>query len=102
VNTQSLKPGAARPKAGGGDTAWMSFTLELSDASKLTKVLRDISEVFAKEKMNVTGVHSQSVRDADGKTAWMTFTIEVADASRLRGVLAQVARVNGVRNVRRK
>lgn len=45
VNTQSLKPGAAKPKAGGGDTAWMSFTLELSDASRLTKVLRELCAI---------------------------------------------------------
>jgi len=45
VNTQSLKPGAAKPRPGGGDTAWMSFTLELSDASKLNKVLRDLCAI---------------------------------------------------------
>lgn len=45
VNTQSLKPGAARPRAGGGDTAWMSFTLELSDASRLAKVLRELCAI---------------------------------------------------------
>ncbi|MFG6489290.1 RelA/SpoT family protein [Roseateles sp. BYS78W] len=45
VNTQSLQAGAAKPKTGGGDTAWMSFTLELSDATKLTKVLRDLCAI---------------------------------------------------------
>ena len=45
VNTQSLQAGTAKPRAGGGDTAWMSFTLELSDASKLTKVLRDLCAI---------------------------------------------------------
>ena len=45
VNTQSLKPGAAKPRPGGGDTAWMSFTLELSDASRLTKVLRELCAI---------------------------------------------------------
>ncbi len=45
VNTQSMKPGAVKPRAGGGDTAWMSFTLELSDASKLAKVLRDLCAI---------------------------------------------------------
>lgn len=45
VNTQSMKLGAVKPKAGGGDTAWMSFTLELSDASRLAKVLRDLCAV---------------------------------------------------------
>jgi GTP pyrophosphokinase len=65
-------------------------------------LLRDISEVFAKEKVNVTGVHTQSVKDARGGTAWMTFTVEVSDASRLGAVLGQVSRVNGVRQARRK
>jgi GTP pyrophosphokinase len=45
VNTQSMQAGAAKPKAGGGDTAWMSFTLELSDASKLAKVLRELCAI---------------------------------------------------------
>jgi GTP pyrophosphokinase len=45
VNTQSLQGGAARPRTGGGDTAWMSFTLELSDASRLTKVLRELCDI---------------------------------------------------------
>ena len=40
-------------------------------------LLRDISEVFAKEKMNVIGVQTQSVQGRDGGTAWMTFTVEV-------------------------
>jgi GTP pyrophosphokinase len=77
----------------------VDVSIEAGDRQGL---LRDISEVFAKEKMNVTGVKTQSVRDVEGKTAWMTFTVEVADASRLRQVMAQVARVAGVRHVRRK
>jgi GTP pyrophosphokinase len=64
--------------------------------------LRDISEVFAKEKMNVTGVHTQSVKDTRGGTAWMTFTVEVTDAARLAQVLVHVSRVAGVRQARRK
>ena len=65
-------------------------------------LLRDISEVFAKDRMNVTGVHSQSLRDANGETARMTFTVEISDAARLTQVLAAVGRVPGVRQVRRK
>ncbi|MEO8859349.1 MAG: bifunctional (p)ppGpp synthetase/guanosine-3',5'-bis(diphosphate) 3'-pyrophosphohydrolase [Burkholderiaceae bacterium] len=61
-------------------------------------LLRDISEVFAKEKMNVIGVQTQSVKG----TAWMTFTVEVADALRLQQVLAQVAKLSGVRSARRR
>lgn len=86
----ATEPNAAYP---------VDVVIEASDRQGL---LRDISEVFAKEKMNVTGVNTQSVRDAEGKTAWMTFTVEVSDASRVRQVMTQVARVAGVRHVRRK
>jgi GTP pyrophosphokinase len=70
------------------------------EASDRQGLLRDISEVFAKEKVNVTGVHTVSAKDRS--TAWMTFTVEVSDASRLVPVLSQVARVAGVRHARRK
>ena len=65
-------------------------------------LLRDISEVFAKDKMNVIGVKTQSVKDPRGGTAWMTFTVEVADSARLAHVLGVIARVEGVRSARRK
>ena len=72
------------------------------EAADRQGLLRDISELFAKEKMNVTGVMTRSVKDSGGGTAWMTFTIEVADAARLGHVLGLVAKVAGVRTVRRK
>ncbi|NUP87299.1 MAG: bifunctional (p)ppGpp synthetase/guanosine-3',5'-bis(diphosphate) 3'-pyrophosphohydrolase, partial [Burkholderiaceae bacterium] len=72
----------------------------LIEAADRNGLLRDISEVFAKQKVNVTAVHTQSARDRS--TAWMTFTVEVPDAARLAPVLAQVARVAGVRHARRK
>ena len=61
-------------------------------------LLRDISEVFAKEKMNVIGVQTQSVKG----TAWMTFTVEVSDALRMQRVLGSVAGLPGVRSARRR
>ena len=61
-------------------------------------LLRDISEVFAREKMNVIGVQTQSVKGI----AWMTFTIEVADARQVSRAMAVVGDVTGVRVVRRK
>ena len=72
------------------------------EASDRQGLLRDVSEVFAKEKINVTGVKSSSVKDAAGGTAFMTFTVEVADAARLGATLAQVCRVPGVRAARRR
>jgi GTP pyrophosphokinase len=61
-------------------------------------LLRDISEVFTKEKMNVIGVQTQTVKG----TAWMTFTVEVADSGKLAKVLANVAELSGVRSARRR
>jgi GTP pyrophosphokinase len=61
-------------------------------------LLRDISEVFAKEKMNVIGVQTQSVKG----TAWMTFTVEIGDAVTLNKVLGSVRGVKGVRAARRR
>ena len=72
------------------------------EASDRPGLLRDISEVFAKEKMNVTDVRTQSVRDSRGATAFMSFTVEVADASRLPAALVQVGRVGGVNAARRR
>ena len=72
------------------------------EASDRPGLLRDVSEVFAKEKMNVIGVKSQSVRDSGGASAFMTFTIEVAGAAGVASALAEVKRVAGVRSARRK
>ena len=68
------------------------------EAADRQGLLRDISEVFAREKTNVIGVQTQSVKG----TAWMTFTVEVADSGRLNKVLGIVAAVPGVRSARRR
>ena len=90
---------------GGGDTSRPAplYPVDLSvEASDRPGLLRDISEVLAKEKINVTGVRSQSVRDGGAETAFMTFTIEVAEATRLAPALALVRGVAGVRSARRR
>jgi GTP pyrophosphokinase len=68
------------------------------EAADRQGLLRDISEVFAKEKMNVIGVQTQSLKG----TAWMTFTVEIADSARLNKVLGLVAEVQGVRWAKRR
>ncbi|WP_417283713.1 RelA/SpoT family protein [Comamonas sp.] len=68
------------------------------EAADRQGLLRDISEVFAREKTNVIGVQTQSVKG----TAWMTFTVEVSDSGRLNKVLGIVAGVAGVRSARRR
>lgn len=68
------------------------------EAADRQGLLRDISDVFAREKMNVIGVQTQSIKG----TAWMTFTVEIADAARLAQVLGVVTAVIGVRSARRR
>lgn len=84
-----------RPRSGESAVYPVDVAVEAVDRQGL---LRDISEVFAKEKMNVIGVQSQTVKGI----AWMTFTVEVADSQRLGKVLAIVREVNGVRWARRR
>jgi len=83
------------PKADGGAVYPVDVAVEAADRQGL---LRDISELFAKEKMNVIGVQTQSVKG----TAWMTFTVEVADSGRLNKVLGLVGEVHGVRWAKRR
>ncbi|MGE0497489.1 MAG: bifunctional (p)ppGpp synthetase/guanosine-3',5'-bis(diphosphate) 3'-pyrophosphohydrolase [Ramlibacter sp.] len=83
------------PKSDAPATYPVDVSVQAADRQGL---LRDISEVFTKEKMNVTGVQTQSVKG----TAWMTFTVEVADSGRLSKVLGVVSEVPGVRSARRR
>jgi GTP pyrophosphokinase len=68
------------------------------EASDRQGLLRDISEVFAKERLNVIGVNTQSVKDS----AFMTFTVEVKRADALPRALSLVSEVKGVRSARRR
>jgi GTP pyrophosphokinase len=77
----------------------VDIAIEAADRQGL---LRDISEAFSREKVNVTGVQTQSLRDHHGESARMTFTVEVGDARAVQRVLAAVAQVAGVRLARRR
>jgi GTP pyrophosphokinase len=77
----------------------VDIAIEAGDRQGL---LRDISEAFSREKVNVTGVQTQSLRDHHGDSARMTFTVEVGDARAVQRVLAAVAQVAGVRLARRR
>jgi GTP pyrophosphokinase len=84
---------------GGADTA-SRYPIDLIvEAMDRPGLLRDLSEVFAKEKMNVTALRTQP--GADGLTG-LAFTVELADTARLAAVLALAARVPGVRQARRR
>lgn len=61
-------------------------------------LLRDISDVLAREKTNVIGVHTASIKDE----AHMTFTVQMHDVARLGRLLVSLQEVKGVRSARRK
>jgi GTP pyrophosphokinase len=60
-------------------------------------LLRDISEVFSRDKMNVIGVNTQSVKGQ----ARMSFTIEINGTSQLQKAMQLIRDVNGVQEVGR-
>ena len=67
------------------------------DAHDRQGLLRDISEIFAKEKINVIGVNTQSKQ---GK-ARMGFTVEVHNLQQLKRTLGLIHEVEGVVAARR-
>ncbi len=69
----------------------------LVQAHERPALIRDISELISKEKMNVTGVQTRSIKS----NLWMTFTVELNDSARLSKVLSLVAELPGVRSARR-
>jgi GTP pyrophosphokinase len=61
-------------------------------------LLRDISEVFSREKINVIGVNTQSSKGQ----ARMTFTAEIGSTAQLQKALLAIMEVNGVQEARRQ
>ncbi|MDR2688178.1 MAG: bifunctional (p)ppGpp synthetase/guanosine-3',5'-bis(diphosphate) 3'-pyrophosphohydrolase [Azoarcus sp.] len=61
-------------------------------------LLRDISEVLSREKLNVTAVNTQSKKD----TAYMKFTLEVTGVHELQRALMLIRDVSGVLDAQRK
>jgi len=73
-----------------GDTFYpVDLSIRAQDRSGL---LRDLSEVFAKLRLNVVGVNTQS----KGSLAHMVFTVEIRDGSELQRALSALAEVAGV------
>ena len=87
--------------AGGDRPAVYPVDVQI-EAEDRQGLLRDISEVFAKERLNVIAVNTQSQRGQRGATARMTFTVEAEDAGRIAQALRAVARVPGVCKARRR
>ncbi len=82
---------------GGAATGGIFPTDVVVDAHDRQGLLRDISEIFTREKLNVIGVNTQSKQ---GK-AHMSFTVEVSGLQQLQRTLAMIHEVEGVVGVRR-
>ncbi|MES2128714.1 MAG: bifunctional (p)ppGpp synthetase/guanosine-3',5'-bis(diphosphate) 3'-pyrophosphohydrolase [Pseudomonadota bacterium] len=67
-------------------------------ASDRQGLLRDISEVFSREKINVIGVNTQSAKGQ----ARMTFTAEIGATAQLQKALSAIMEVQGVQEARRQ
>ena len=61
-------------------------------------LLRDISEVLSREKINVTGVNTQSKQHM----AYMSFTVEISGLEQLQRTLEFVREVQGVLTASRR
>ncbi|OIQ82705.1 GTP pyrophosphokinase [mine drainage metagenome] len=100
LNIATQHPERVIAVAWGGPGAHESLypiDLEVS-ANDRQGLLRDISEVLAKEKINVIAVSTRSVRDL----AQMRFTVQLPDSSRLKRALVLIAEVSGVIKAGRK
>ena len=81
----------------GGKQDGVYATDLLVEANDRQGLLRDISDILSKERINVTAVNTLS----KGGTARMAFTVELANAGQLQRVLSLVGEVAGVASVRR-
>ena len=81
----------------GGQTTGVFAADIVVDAHDRQGLLRDISEIFTREKLNVVGVNTQSKQ---GK-AHMGFTVEITNLPQLQRTLTLIHEVEGVVGVRR-
>ncbi len=81
----------------GGETSGVFATDIVVDAHDRQGLLRDISEIFTREKLNVVGVNTQSKQ---GK-AHMSFTVEITKLPQLQRTITLIHEIEGVVGVRR-
>ena len=97
ANLAALHPERVIETDWGEQTTGVFATDIVVDAHDRQGLLRDISEIFTREKINVVGVNTQSKQ---GK-AHMSFTVEVTNLKQLQRTLTLIHEVEGVVGVRR-
>jgi GTP pyrophosphokinase len=82
-----------------GESTSGSFEVDIElDATDRTGLLRDVSDMLARERINVMSAHTET-RDAKAR---MAFTIGVSDLPQLERVLLLLGKVPGVNLARRR
>lgn len=85
--------------AWGSNVAGTVYPVDLSvQAQDRSGLLRDLSEVFARLRLNVVAVNTQS----KASMAYMSFTVEVHDGAELQRALSALKEVAGVLTVYRR
>jgi GTP pyrophosphokinase len=97
ANLAALHPERVIETDWGGTTTGVFAADIVVDAHDRQGLLRDISEIFTREKLNVVGVNTQSKQ---GK-AHMSFTVEITNLPQLQKTLTLIHDVEGVVGVRR-
>lgn len=97
ANLAALHPERVIETDWGGETTGVFACDIVVDAHDRQGLLRDISEIFTREKLNVVGVNTQSRQG----NAHMSFTVEITNLRHLQRTLALIHEVEGVVGVRR-
>jgi len=85
--------------AWGGNVVGTVYPVDLSvQAQDRSGLLRDLSEVFARLRLNVIAVNTQS----KASMAYMAFTVEVHDGAELQRALSALTEVTGVLTAHRR
>ncbi|WP_374328342.1 bifunctional (p)ppGpp synthetase/guanosine-3',5'-bis(diphosphate) 3'-pyrophosphohydrolase [Azonexus sp.] len=97
ANLAALHPERVIETDWGSETTGTFACDIIVDAHDRQGLLRDISEIFTREKLNVVGVNTQSRQG----NAHMSFTVEIVNLRQLQRTLGLIHEVEGVVGVRR-
>ena len=97
ANMEAMHPERVIETAWGAETNSIFAVDIVVDANDRQGLLRDVSEVLTREKINVTAVSTQSKQG----TAHMRFTTEIANVGQLKRTLSLLHEVEGVVGARR-
>jgi GTP pyrophosphokinase len=97
ANMEAMQPERVIETAWGSETDGVFAVDIVVDANDRQGLLRDVSEVLTREKLNVIAVSTQSKHG----TAFMKFTAEVHNIGQLKRTLSALHEVDGVVGARR-